>query len=132
MPDTSLPRVLVVDDNLDNAKIIRDYLGSLNYPVSVAYGGAEALRMFAEERPSIVLLDIMMPGMDGWEVCREMRNDLAHGRAARIIMVTALHDWVDKRQAIQCGADDFVEKPFELSKIAEAIERNTRLLSNAG
>jgi two-component system, OmpR family, response regulator VicR len=123
------PRVLVVDDNHDNADIIREYLGALEYPVDVAYDGDEALRLFDEQRPAIVLLDVMMPGRDGWEVCREMKQHTEHGRAVRVIMVTALHDWLDKRQAIQSGADDFIEKPFELSKLGEVVERNVRRLA---
>ncbi|HEX6250971.1 MAG TPA: response regulator [Gemmatimonadaceae bacterium] len=128
MPDQERPRVLVVDDNHDNADIIREYLTSLDYPVAVAYDGDEALRLFEEQRPPIVLLDVMMPGRDGWEVCREMKQHTEHGRNVRVIMVTALHDWVDKRQAIQSGADDFIEKPFELAKLGEAVQRNVRRL----
>lgn len=128
MPDQERPRVLVVDDNHDNADIIREYLASLDYPVAVAYDGDEALRLFEEQRPPIVLLDVMMPGRDGWEVCREMKQHSEHGRNVRVIMVTALHDWVDKRQAIQSGADDFIEKPFELAKLGEAVQRNVRRL----
>ena len=128
MPGQARPRVLVVDDNHDNADIIREYLASLDYPVAVAYDGEEALRLFEEQRPPIVLLDVMMPGRDGWEVCREMKQHHEHGRNVRVIMVTALHDWVDKRQAIQSGADDFIEKPFELAKLGEAVQRNVRHL----
>lgn len=129
MPEQARPRVLVVDDNHDNADIIREYLASLDYPVAVAYDGEEGLRLFEEQRPPIVLLDVMMPGRDGWEVCREMKQHQEHGRNVRVIMVTALHDWVDKRQAIQSGADDFIEKPFELVKLGEAVERNVRRLN---
>ena len=129
MADQTRPRVLVVDDNHDNADIIRDYLASQNYTVDVAYDGDEALRLFEKLRPPIVLLDVMMPGRDGWEVCREMKQHAGYGRSVRVIMVTALHDWVDKRQAIQSGADDFIEKPFELARLGEAVERNARRLS---
>jgi two-component system cell cycle response regulator len=129
MAETARPRVLVVDDNRDNADIIRDYLVAHDYPVDVAYDGDEALRLYEQHRPPIVLLDIMMPGRDGWEVCREMKQHPEHGRAVRVVMVTALHDWVDKRQAIQSGADDFIEKPFDLAKLGEAVERNARRLA---
>ena len=70
----------------------------------------------------------MMPGRDGWEVCREMNQHTEHGRKVSVITVTALNDWVDKRQAIQSGADDFIEKPFELAKLGEAVQRNVRRL----
>ena len=127
MTDRPLPSILVVDDNEDNAHIIRDYLEARGYPISVAYNGDKALELFEKEKPSLVLLDVMMPGRDGWQVCREMKDSEA-GRGVRVIMVTALQDWTDKRQAIETGADDFVEKPFELAKLAMVVERNAAQL----
>jgi DNA-binding response OmpR family regulator len=73
---------------------------------------------------------VMMPGRDGWQVCREMKQHPTLGNSVRIIMVTALDDWSNKRQAIQTGADDFVEKPFELSKLGAAVDRNLAKLSS--
>jgi len=128
MTDRPLPSILVVDDNEDNAHIIRDYLEARGYPISVAYNGDQALDLFEKEKPSLVLLDVMMPGRDGWQVCREMKDSEA-GRGVRVIMVTALQDWTDKRQAIETGADDFVEKPFELAKLAMVVERNAAQLT---
>ncbi|MEO5588036.1 MAG: response regulator [Gemmatimonadaceae bacterium] len=122
-----LPSVLVVDDNEDNANIIRDYLESLGYPITVAYDGDEAMAMFEEINPSLVLLDVMMPGRDGWQVCREMKAS-PRGRDIRVIMVTALQDWMDKRQAIETGADDYVEKPFELARLVAVVKRNAAQL----
>ena len=119
-----LPAILVVDDNHDNADIIRDYLESRGYPITVAYDGDEALAAFEKVSPSIVLLDVMMPGRDGWEVCREMKAHPRMGTSVRIIMVTALDDWMNKRQAIQTGADDYLEKPVDLARLATAVERN--------
>ena len=129
MTDNSHPPILVVDDNPDNAHIIRDYLEARGYPITVAYNGDEALKAFEEVKPALVLLDVMMPGRDGWEVCREMKQHPTLGRSVRVVMVTALDDWVNKRQALQTGADDFVEKPFELSKLASTVERNVKLLA---
>ncbi|HEY5021877.1 MAG TPA: response regulator [Gemmatimonadaceae bacterium] len=131
MADASHPQILVVDDNPDNAHIIRDYLEARGYPITVAYNGDDALKAFAEVKPSLVLLDVMMPGRDGWQVCRDMKQHPTLGRSVRIVMVTALDDWVNKRQALQTGADDFVEKPFELSKLASTVERNVKLLTPA-
>jgi CheY-like chemotaxis protein len=131
MADASHPQILVVDDNPDNAHIIRDYLEARGYPITVAYNGDDALKAFAEVKPSLVLLDVMMPGRDGWQVCRDMKQHPTLGRSVRIVMVTALDDWVNKRQALQTGADDFVEKPFELSKLASTVERNVKLLTSA-
>ena len=129
MADTAHPPILVVDDNADNAHIIRDYLEARGYPITVAYNGDEAMKAFEEVKPSLVLLDVMMPGRDGWQVCREMKQHPTLGRSVRVVMVTALDDWVNKRQALQTGADDFVEKPFELPRLAAAVERNIKLLS---
>jgi len=129
MADIAHPPILVVDDNPDNAHIIRDYLEARGYPITVAYNGDDALKAFEEVKPSLVLLDVMMPGRDGWQVCREIKQHPTLGRNVRVVMVTALDDWVNKRQALQTGADDFVEKPFELSRLASAVERNIKLLS---
>jgi len=132
MASTNLPRVLVVDDNRDNANIIRQYLGTVwGYPVTVAYDGDEALRLFESERPSIILLDVMMPGRDGWDVCRTIKQHSEHGQNVRVIMVTALDDMANKRQALQTGADDFVEKPFDLSKLAATVGRNAAALTES-
>jgi two-component system response regulator VicR len=128
MADIAHPPILVVDDNPDNAHIIRDYLEARGYPITVAYNGDDAMKAFEAVKPSLVLLDVMMPGRDGWQVCREIKQHPTLGRSVRVVMVTALDDWVNKRQALQTGADDFVEKPFELSRLASAVERNIKLL----
>jgi len=124
MADQSKTNILVVDDVKDNADIIRDYLESRGHAITVAYSGEEAMAAFERVKPRLVLLDVMMPGKDGWEVCRDMKAHPTLGRSVRIIMVTALDDWMNKRQAIQTGADDFVEKPFELAKLGAAVDRN--------
>ena len=129
MADSDHPPILVVDDNPDNAHIIRDYLEARGYPITVAYNGDDALKAFEEVKPSLVLLDVMMPGRDGWQVCRAIKQHPTLGRKVRVVMVTALDDWVNKRQALQTGADDFVEKPFELAKLAATVERNIKLLA---
>ena len=128
MTEQGLPPILVVDDNQDNAEIIRQYLEVRGYPISVAHNGDEALAMFETVRPALVLLDVMMPGRDGWEVCRIMKQHPELGRSVRIVMVTALDEWEDKREALQIGADDYVEKPFDLARLAQAVERNAALL----
>jgi len=129
MPDKLL-RVLVVDDNRDNADIVRQYLESTKeYAVDVAYDGDEALRRFQELEPHVVLLDVMMPGRDGWEVCRLMKSDPARATAVRVIMVTARGDLADKQTALQSGADDFLEKPLDFSKLRSALRRNAATLA---
>jgi len=124
MNKASLPPILVVDDNHDNAEIIRQYLEIRGYPITVAHSGEEAIALYETVRPAVVLLDVMMPGKDGWDVCRVMKQHPTLGRSVRVIMVTALDEWQDKRQALQIGADDYVEKPFDLPTLAATIERN--------
>lgn len=119
-----LPPILVVDDNHDNAEIVRQYLEIRGYPITVAHNGDEALALFETVRPALVLLDVMMPGRDGWEVCKIMKQHPVLGRQVRIIMVTALGEWDDKREALQLGADDYVEKPFDLPTLAVTVKRN--------
>ena len=131
MADSELPTILVVDDNQDNVEIIRQYLEARGYPVAVAYDGDEALSAFETARPALVLLDVMMPGRDGWEVCRIMKQHPDLGRTVRIVMVTALGEWEDKREALQTGADDYVEKPFDLPKLVHTVERNLAVLRAA-
>ncbi len=121
-PET--PPILVVDDNHDNAEIIRQYLENRGYSVCVAHGGDEALTLFERVHPTLVLLDVMMPDRDGWEVCRLMKQHPVLGKTVRVIMVTALDAWEDKREALQLGADDYVEKPFDLPTLARIVQRN--------
>ncbi len=131
MSESRLPSILVVDDNHDNAEIIRQYLEVRGYPISVAHNGDEALACFETVRPAIVLLDVMMPGRDGWEVSRIMKQHPELGRSVRVIMVTALDDLDDKREALQSGADDYVSKPFDLPSLAATVQRNIEALRAA-
>ena len=130
MSDPARPPVLVVDDNHDNTEIMSRYLAIRGYPVTVAHNGDEALAIFERDRQRLVLLDVMMPGRDGWEVCRLMKQHPTLGKRVRIIMVTALDEWDDKRQALQTGADDYVTKPFDLPKLAAAVDRNAALVAD--
>ena len=131
MSESRLPSILVVDDNHDNAEIIRQYLEVRGYPIAVAHNGDEALACFETVRPAIVLLDVMMPGRDGWEVSRIMKQHPELGRSVRVIMVTALDDLDDKREALQSGADDYVSKPFDLPSLAATVQRNLEALRAA-
>lgn len=127
----TLPPILVVDDNRDNAEIIRQYLEVRGYPITVATNGDEAIAVYETVKPALVLLDVMMPGRDGWEVCRIMKQHPELGRTVRIIMVTALNELHDKREALQMGADDYVEKPFDLATLAATVQRNLALQRTA-
>jgi DNA-binding response OmpR family regulator len=131
MEHNAATTLLVVDDNVDNADLLRDYLTSRGYHVVVAHGGDEALAQFEQTRPALVLLDIMMPGRSGWDVCRLMKQHAEHGKNVRVIMVTALKDWDDKQSALQQGADDYLTKPIDFKDLNARVERNLALLGVA-
>jgi DNA-binding response OmpR family regulator len=123
--------LLVVDDNVDNADLLRDYLTARGYHVVVAHSGDEALAQFEQSRPAIVLLDIMMPGRSGWDVCRLMKQHPEHGKSVRVIMVTALKEWDDKQSALQQGADDYITKPIDFEDLSTRVERNLAVIGAA-
>lgn len=129
MDTTSPQAILVVDDNVDNAEIVRALLESRGYAVIIAHDGDAALAVFESARPPLVLLDVLMPGRSGWEVCRLMRQHPEHGRSVRIIMLTALTDWNDKQSAIQTGADDYITKPVNLADLELRVRRNLALVT---
>jgi CheY-like chemotaxis protein len=126
-----LPPILVVDDNADNAEIIQQYLEARGYPITVAHSGDEALALFETVKPALVLLDIMMPGRDGWDVCRVMKQHPQLGKTVRVVMVTALGEMDDKREAIKTGADDFVVKPFDFPTLVATVQRNLAMQRTA-
>jgi len=129
MDSTSAPAILVVDDNDDNAEIVRTLLESRGFAVLVARDGDKAMTLFESARPALVLLDVRMPGRSGWEVCRLMRQHPEHGRAVRIIMLTALAAWNDKQSAMQTGADDYITKPIDLAELELRVRRNLALVT---
>jgi DNA-binding response OmpR family regulator len=115
--------ILVVDDNEDNAEILRAYLESRGYAVAVAPDGRTALAKLEDTDPDLILLDVMMPGMDGWEVCRTIKNHPDFNRI-RVIMVTAKGAWEDKHEGMRSGADDYLVKPVDLEELSRRVERN--------
>src|SRR5882672_40357 len=113
LPDS---KVLIVDDNPQNIELLSAFLESLPCKLITAVDGVEALERVAAEKPDLILLDIMMPRMSGFQVCRKLKSDPAT-RDIQILMVTALNEPGDIEQATECGTDDFVSKPvtkFEL------------------
>src|SRR5689334_144094 len=100
--------VLVVDDERNITQLARMYLSADGFHVETATNGNEALQRISVSRPDLVVLDLMMPGMDGWEVCRKLR---AEGDIP-IIILTARTDDVDKIVGLELGADDYMTKPF--------------------
>lgn len=119
-------RVLVVDDILPNVKLLEAKLTSEYYDVLTAMNGEEALKKVAEESPDIVLLDVMMPGMDGFEVCARIKStpESAH---IPVVMVTALTDVQDKVRGLESGADDFLSKPINDMALMARVRSLVRL-----
>lgn len=115
--------ILVVDDNRDNVEIMSAFLESRGYRVATASDGQGALARLEEVHPSLVLLDVMMPGMDGWQVCRTIKR---HPKFAsiRVVMVTAKGGYEDKFEGMRSGADDYIVKPIDLTELGEKVERN--------
>ena len=117
-------KILVVDDEVDIVDFIDDYLTGEGYKVIKAYDGVEALDKMRQNLPDLVVLDIMLPGLDGFEVCKQIRTE----STVPILMVTAKDSDVDKIVGLEIGADDYIPKPFnprELVARVKAILRRT-------
>ena len=107
-------RVLVVDDDVKTVELVKLYLNRDGYRVLTAYDGIEALRLARECRPDLIVLDLMLPGIDGMEVCRTLRNE----SDVPIIMLTAMTTDQDKLNGLELGADDYMTKPFSPRELA--------------
>ncbi|MEO1278143.1 MAG: response regulator [Planctomycetota bacterium] len=103
-------RVLVVDDNAQNAELLEAYLDDLGVDVDVAHDGIAALEAVATNPPDLILMDIMMPRMSGYQATESLKSDRAT-KSIPVIMVTALGEVGDVERAVDCGADDFLTKP---------------------
>jgi CheY-like chemotaxis protein len=117
------PVILVVDDNHDNAEVLRQLLLTRGYSVVVAHDGDDAMRQFEAARPVLVLLDVIMPGRNGWEVCRSMKQHPVFGSRVRVVMVTGLDDAVTHQEAARAGADAIIEKPIHFKSMLETVAR---------
>lgn len=111
-------RVLVVDDDRNICELIRLYLEKEGFSVVLAYDGQSAVELFKENTPSVVLLDVMLPKMDGFQVCREIRRI----SNIPIIMLTAKGETFDKVLGLELGADDYMVKPFENKELVARIK----------
>jgi OmpR family response regulator RpaB len=122
-------KILVVDDEISIRQILETRLSIRGYEVILAANGEEALFLFKKEQPNLVILDVMLPKMDGYEVCSEIRKD----SQIPIIMLTALGDIVDRVMGLELGADDYVMKPFspkELEARIRSVLRRTEMRSS--
>ncbi len=118
--------ILAVDDNEQNLQLLQEYLWSWGYEVVLARDGHEALALYPNHNPSIIVLDVMMPNMDGYEACSRIKADPA-GRQIPILMLTALTGTEDKIRALECGADDFLNKPINRDELRTRIRSLIRI-----
>ncbi|GBE27218.1 response regulator PleD [bacterium BMS3Bbin03] len=120
------PKILLVDDIIINLELQKVYLQDSGYDVIIAMDGEEALQKVYDEKPDLILLDVMMPKRNGFEVCRILKNN-QDTRFIPVIMVTALKDVEDKINGIEAGADDFISKPFNKTELMARVRSLLRI-----
>ena len=120
------PRILIADDNEQNVELLQAYLEELRCETLTAYDGSETLQKVADETPDLVLLDIMMPKISGYEVCQRLKADETT-RAIPILMITALNEINDIERAVQAGTDDFLTKPVQKLELLTRVRSLLRV-----
>src|SRR5678815_5177085 len=121
-------KVLVVDDTPHNVKLLADLLGVKGYSVTTAVNGEEALAKVAADPPDIVLLDVMMPGLSGYDVCRRLRADPATALLP-VVLVTSLDPQAERVKGMEAGADDFLPKPINQAELFARVRSLLRIKS---
>ena len=116
-------KVLVVDDDVKTVELVKLYLNRDGYKVLVAYDGNEALRLAHENHPDIIVLDLMLPGMDGLSICRNLRKETNH---TPILILTAKGELSDKVEGLNSGADDYLVKPFAFAELLARVKALSR------
>lgn len=120
------PKILVADDIKQNVKLLRVILTASEFDVIEAYDGEEALGKAKSENPDLILLDVMMPKMTGYEVCQKLRAD-GTTKNIPVVMITALHEMDDRIKGIDAGADDFISKPFNKAELLARVKSLLRM-----
>ena len=111
-----MPRILIADDNQQNAELVEAHLDGAGYETRIADNGEETLKMAAEWLPDVLLLDVMMPKLSGFEVCKRLRASPG-GRIPAVLMITALDQATDIDRAVEAGTDDFITKPINKAEL---------------
>jgi len=119
-------RILIADDNATNVELLEAYLSGLDCETAVAVDGRDTLEKVARFKPDLILLDIMMPKLSGFEVCKQLREDPAT-RGIMILMVTALNELGDIERAVAAGTDDFLSKPVNKVELVKRVENMLKL-----
>ncbi len=125
MPDTK-SRILIADDNPTNVELLEAYLSDVDATMAVAVDGHDTLEKVKEFNPDLILLDIMMPKLSGFEVCKKLKDDPATS-TIMILMVTALNELGDIERAVSAGTDDFLSKPVNQVELVKRVENMLRL-----
>ena len=118
--DLSQSSILIVDDHEQNRELLEAYLEEVGCKVRVAGDGLQAMAEVAASQPDLIILDVMMPRMSGYQVCRQLKSDPAT-RDILVVMVTALSDIGDAERAVECGADDFLTKPVHKLELVTRV-----------
>ena len=113
-----MTKILIVDDDKNICELLRLYINKENFETFIANDGITAIEKFKTENPHLILLDIMLPGMDGWQVCREIRKI----SDCPVVMLTAKGEVFDKVLGLELGADDYIVKPFETKEVIARIK----------
>lgn len=122
----SKSRILIADDNATNVELLEVYLSDMDCETATAVDGRDTLNKVAEFRPDLILLDIMMPKLSGFEVCKKLKSDPAT-RNIMILMVTALNEPGDIERAVLAGCDDFLSKPIHKVELLKRVENMLKL-----
>ena len=119
-------RVLIADDNEPNRELLEVYLADIDCEIATAVDGKDTLEKVAEFRPDVILLDVMMPKLSGFEVCQRLKSDPATS-AVMVLMVTALGELGDIERAVESGTDDFLSKPVNRVELVKRVENMLKL-----
>lgn len=125
-PSKPQSRVLIVDDNQQNCELLEAYLSGEGYEIDLAYDGVTTLERVVREQPDLILLDIMMPKLSGYEVCQQLKQQ-EETRSIPVIMVTALNEVADIEKAVKAGADDFLTKPVNKLELTTRVRSLLRV-----
>jgi CheY-like chemotaxis protein len=119
-------RILIADDNPQNVELLEAFLGDVDCEIAVAVDGRDTLDKVAGFQPDLILLDVMMPKLSGFEVCKKLKQDPAT-RSIMILMVTALNELGDIERAVDSGTDDFLSKPVNKVELVKRVENTLKL-----
>lgn len=119
-------RILIADDNAVNVELLEAFLAGLDCEIAIAVDGKDTLDKVASFKPDLILLDVMMPKLSGFEVCKKIKTDGAT-KKIMILMVTALNELGDIERAVQAGTDDFLSKPVNKVELLKRVENMLRL-----